>query len=604
MSVNCTEVSSPTNPFVPSPKIRILRGEKYISGGRFRFVHDAERKLDATYRTIYGPAIAHSGVVYANNDWNTSLAAEKRIFACVWRNFSPRIARGGGVYEPYQPESHVGRFVRPTDDTVVGFDRWLGERQAEWFDGRNDMDERMRAMGEEMCRDGTIPEFWLDDIELHVTDAHEKKQLRIDAWDQLKNFLWGPGYLLRLWLKSIWVKMKPGEYSKPGKPGRMIGDLGVAASLQGYRVTSFIKSYFDKHPLHIGAECTIEFVKAPTFNRLRDVFSKLINPEGDFYFVYHSDDSALSFRHRGRVITLNLDIACCDRSHRDAIFDALIRATPPPLRYEVETLVMQCRLNMRLKSRYSGNAEFNLVFGKWNEDGSKAAVLSSGSTLTTLLNNFANESNGRELHREYLESRHLPLPELLNKLRAACLRVGYVLEGFEEPARKPEEIQFLKYSPCWGFCNDEKEESWLPLFNFGPYLRGAGSCNGDLLGSKKQPWEARANANSAGVLQGMFPRVTCPILTTLREKFGPATEVAVKNAMKESYWDRKSLTEGNFVTVSDERFLERYSLDSADVADLQEFLHLPVGYSCASPFADKILGMDYGLAVKRIRRAT
>ena len=320
--------------------------------------------------------------------------------------------------------------------------------------------------------------------------------------------------------------------------------------------------------------------------------------------MYHSDVSALSIRHRGCFVFLYLDIACCDRSHRDSVFEALIRATPPPLRYEVETLVMQCRLNMRLKSRYSGNNDLSLLFGKWNSDGSKSAVLSSGSTLTTLINNFANECIARELHREYIRSRHLPLPELLNSLRNAPLLLGYVLEGFEKPARKPEDIQFLKYSPCWGFLNDETEESWLPLLNFGVWLRGAGCCNGDLPGSKRQSWESRANSFSAAVLQGMYPRVKCPLLETLREKFGEARERAISEAKKQTYWDRDSLTEDNFVTVSDERFLERYSLDHGDMEDLQEFLLLPPGYSCVSPFADKILRTDYGLSVRRVSESS
>jgi hypothetical protein len=186
----------------------------------------------------------------------------------------------------------------------------------------------------------------VEECELHVSDPHPKKRLREDALRELHE---SSEIFKPLWVKDVLYKMKKDEWAKPGKYPRMIGDLGVAASLQGFRVTDYLKiaeSYESTY--HNGIKS--EFVKSPSQAKLRQVFSQLIQPDARGYFCYFSDDSCFSITINYRTYMYNIDISSCDSSHTTSLFQALCDITPDVAQADMRALVDQLRLPIRIVS--------------------------------------------------------------------------------------------------------------------------------------------------------------------------------------------------------------------------------------------------------------
>jgi len=139
----------------------------------------------------------------------------------------------------------------------------------------------------------------ITEIEEHYLDPHEKKLLREHAWNELKESC--DAFNPSEWLKgrvrakthAAW-KMKPEEYGKPGKKPRTIVDLGVSASLLGFRLAEYLKQEQANKPFEYKGGHFV-FCKSPERNTLKKLFALLHQPPGRFFFLYFSDDACLSY---------------------------------------------------------------------------------------------------------------------------------------------------------------------------------------------------------------------------------------------------------------------------------------------------------------------
>lgn len=396
---------------------------------------------------------------------------------------------------------------------------------------------------------------------------HPKRELRVQCWKEINE----DGTRTQdLWLKSILVKMKKNEWAKQGKKPRCIADLGVAASLQGFVTTSYFKKAMASKEFVLN-DFHIQFCAKPEPSLLTSIFSKLLNPPGRGYLVYFSDDSCLSYRYKGEVYIYNMDIKSCDASHGASIFDSLLTITPDIARYDMERLVRQLCLPIRIHSK---SDKSNFVVLK-----AKTPKLYSGSTITTLLNNFANLNIGIAI-AESLTADTRPDPI------QAAETVGYMVEL--QACETMYDIQFLKHSPVYDTTGRMRA-----LLNFGVLLRASGTCNGDLPG--RGDVETRAREFQGALIQGMYPRTHAPVLDAmLKHTHKPRAMISDTVNRSLCYKVDVPQAEEHYHVTNDEIW-KRYSLTSAAARTLEHGLDHGYQHAWICPASVAILEKDYGL---------
>jgi hypothetical protein len=227
--------------------------------------------------------------------------------------------------------------------------------------------------------------------------------------------------------------------------------------------------------------------------------------------VYFSDDSVLSIRIGTKVYIYNLDISGCDRSHTDALFEALLAVTPENGQKAMQTCVKQLRLPVKIKSMSHPKVKTVLQADK--------TILFSGSTLTTVSNNQAS----LQLAVSYSFVDFVP-GRIEEQITEAALAVGYVVTSFF--CEKPEHVQFLKNSPCLDIAG-----VYRPLLNLGVCLRSAGRCKGDLPG--RGDLQERARCFQSAFLQGCYPHASFPMMDAFKSSVALAPKTSAERLRSE-----------------------------------------------------------------------
>jgi hypothetical protein len=443
-----------------------------------------------------------------------------------------------------------------------------------------------------------------DENAAHYADPHPKRRARITATDEL----YGNGKIwTRQWMDEdsrgrarFPYAVKPAEAAKSGgKLARGIGNLGVHASLAGYRLTALLKDRL--------ALATVfwkggdyQFVKTPTQEVLDDVFQRFHACSG-FYFVYHSDDSAVTFTVAGVTRRYNIDITSCDSSHRwTGIFRALMIATPDDAKDDMEDLVTQLKAIVVIANRSHRQA----VKLKTSDGG---AFLASGSTITTFLNGIASLGIGLAIHQG---GRNDPEGIML-----AARSAGYIITL--EEVVDFHGLQFLKHSPVL------VDGRWRALQNVGVLTRLAGQCIGDLPG--RGDLTDRALLYQRSLITGVYPNTHFGMITRMREanrremaerRTRQATGQQARDIerMVGRSLEHKSSARATPLTVPDEEAYARYTrvclltiedgqapvpnktCTYGDIHDLHTDIEFArVGDVIANQAVDTFLAIDYGM---------
>lgn len=495
---------------------------------------------DGTYRTHFGPKVHCDAVIYANTNRNVAIALSRINGARVQKPDSVSIF--GEI-----PDYHEFMKTQQRNYIRDNMDRFLPHiNYQSYFDSWDGM---------------------LQEAVEHHADPHIKQKLRIQCFRTLCE---DGGDLDRLWLKKVMYKIKKNEYAKTGKIPRMIGDLGVAASLQGFRLTYCLKKAMAQEPIHYKGG-VIEFCPKPSPDALVRVFEQLINPDGQFYFVYFSDDSCYSVRDaHGAVHCYNMDISSCDASHTEAIWEFQRKTLPTHVLQDYDLLIDQLKLPFFIRDVNDPTRKVTLK--------ADDPVLFSGSTVTTVTNNSANTLLGFAL----ADSGACNSEEIAR----ACAEVGYVVT-VEDCSLDYHLLQFLKHSPV-----RSTDGRLRALLNLGVLLRASGSCKGDLPG--RGDLAQRARAFQAGLVYGMYPRVHF----TLRDRMFGATGVktADLDLLGEDFFQFTTAPTSDTFHVSDEEVYARYGLNQLDYSSFQDtFGSLGFGMHYADGVTATILKLDYGL---------
>lgn len=463
-------------------------------------------------------------------------------------------------YNQKQGLSRLNGCRVPTHPNPLYKDKWLRRQQKIFL---RDNPEILEYLGKVVRPAMACTGSMVREAEEHYDDPHPKRMLRVQAMEEMKckGTSGEP-----LWLKSVLYKCKTDEIAKLRKVIRMIGDLGVLASLQGFVYTAVMKDAMcTRHEVEGGI---IWIFKKAASAQIQQLFREATNPPGRFIAGIFSDDMLLSIRHGKTVKRYNLDISKCDKSHTGAMFECMI-ALCGNQGHEMKRIVDQCALPVRIHDQ---NEKSRYVILK-----PKGHVLYSGSTLTTAINNVSSFHIIVQCVRRY--------DGTVASLHAASEEVGYIISV--EECHKLQDMQFLKYSPVI----DTKGEI-RALLNIGVLYRASGVCRGDLPGRGKI--ETRARDFQAGLLKCTYPQVTFPHLITLRKTARGKAE-RFENIIAKGYEYKIDETGAEGFSVTDEEVFRRYDLTPGQFLQCLEFGTLDFGEVTSEEGPLIVLKKDYGL---------
>lgn len=496
-------------------------------------------KRDYFYRTKYGYGVGHTAVVYGNTPENLALAL-RRLTGC-------RRAEKPG--EDARLRARTEHFFHTLMPQLL---RILKDKYAPYF-------AEYRGMREE--------------ARLHHADPHPKRELRIRAWRELQesgrdaNRFWGRPSRHGCIGEG---KMKREEYAKPGKKPRLIVDVGVAASLQGFRLTEMLKTAQSEEACYFSHGEAV-FVKSPTDEVMERVFENLLEPKGAFYACYFSDDMCIAIRDGTRVLWFNVDISSCDASHTPAVFQAFVDLFPPHCQHDAQILVDQCTWAIKIRNPYHMKEYVVLK--------PRVPRLYSGVTITTGINNVASLG----LTAAIVWSGAKTAAQVVR----ACERIGYLVTV--EECQRFEELQFLKHSPI-----RDTKGIYRPLLNIGVALRLSGACKNDL--PNRGDLRLRARCFQTALLEAIYPSANFAWLEQMRLKAGDgwSTEEARDKVAKMLQYKYYYSTPRTFLDCD---VLRRYFADVKPwhVQEWHDLTRTGYGEVVYNSTLGAILLRDYGL---------
>lgn len=512
-----------------------LRGISFDSKYGIRVSGDDVK--DNSYRFFFGPGFSHSAQLLANSNHNITSA-----------------------------------LTRQTCDPDA--DGELGRLQTRFYSQPTRLIRRLRDALEKHFSDSSRLEAVDFESELlkYADLPHPKRKLRLQAALEIVDnnyFLVVDRFKRRRLISKVTSKFKKFEWAKPKKFGRLIVDLSVVGSLLSGFAADRVKYYQSTF------SDDVEFIKNATPEMLRMAFKKLLDPD-QTYFCYFSDDSCGAVRCADGVFMFNMDISSCDGSHTDAFFDwyASTFVGCPVLNELIGGSISQLRLPLTVcdcNGRPLAQLHHNLK-------SPYATTLYSGSTLTTLTNNFANLVMGTMLksvpwHR-YTKS------ECTEVILRTVRQVGYLVT-IQDCSSNPQQLQFLKHSPT------DDGEPWL---NLGVIMRSLGVSKNEIP-VKGKSIKQRARLFNAQLVNGFLLSGSTPLTRVLAEKYAGVTS----SKSFANYMLSETLHNQHEVRVIPaENVLRRYGLEIWEFEELlslvRESRHGDLIRCSAS---DKIFELDY-----------
>lgn len=524
-------------------------------------------KTDGTYRTLFWSVVDHAGVIYGDCDENVKTAL-RRILAL--RKPPPSFPR---LPLEVDPDPLTPCLLRERA-YYQRFDSLMRSNQRTFIIEHAELERLLQESYDLHFLDYL---GFLEEALLHHADPHPKRALRVAGMAEILDYKNRVNVLTDTWLEKVTYKMKKDEIAKVNKYARMIGDLGVTASLRGFRSTAFMKAAQDGTPI-VRNGIRREFIKSPDPVALARVFETLLNPPERGYFCYFSDDSCLSIIVDGVRHMFNLDISSCDASHTEALFHFHKRTYPASMHREINSLINQCRETIRVYSSY--DRKKYRCYLKPTE-----AVLYSGSTLTTGVNNSGSSLIAEAVSEGVYSGSNADIEA---QLMAAIARTGYVVTL--ERCLDESELQFLKHSPA-----RDHDHNLHPVLNLGVLLRLSGTCRGDLPG--RGCIYRRARDFQHALLTGASSQYSHPLIDVMRsnchvtDPVSDVTLLAAKKILQDRYGEATTR-----VALTGDSVFRRYKLQQWEIEELLDDFSKP-GFCMhiANSACDKILTLDYGL---------
>jgi hypothetical protein len=493
--------------------------------------------------------------------------------SCVNRNQFYRLTTGVMVSHTAQIYSNSNQSISTALPRIFGFDR-EGKDEQQYFNIQRVFLSTRRWTRFALRFSKELSHFLSDSTEdLQYTQRsfadlpHPKRTLRRQGQLELdKSCSWRTHIL-----KTVSTKLKTGEYAKPGKKARNIIDLGVEASLIAGRACELLKEFMTRFKFD---NADVNFHGHMSYHTLKDAFSRLINPpDKQFVFEYFSDDSCFSARCLDGVARFNVDYASCDSSHYAPVFKELRRITTNLGFFSEQLHAALDQLEANIAVRDSEGKRVATV--ETNQP-----LLFSGSTLTTLINNFSQIMLAVKLTA--INWQQLTVLEAGSTLRDCARRVGYtvtIVDATDDFCK----LQFLKHSP------DTEGE---PYVNPGVFLRTLGWSKRDIPKTcgKRLSYTARANSFEGAKIESFKYSGQTSLFQIMAAKYNKIG----RQYDPESYF-RLDSSNSRIYHISDESLIRRYGITHLQLNTLKQLLHTSsLGMMIRCEASDVIFNVDYG----------
>jgi len=503
------------------------------------------QKEDGTYRTVFGPVFYHPGVVYESSDLSLGQAARRQT----------------GVREP----------------DIPGYHEWLSGNQFNYVT-HGDKLKKLISELKTLVRDRVVE---LADygslLKEYVEQPHEKRKERIEAYQE---------NLDRLecdhdtFVKFIEGKVKKDEVAKYGKYARLFVSLGPASILTGGFLVEYIKKAF----VSFKPECC-RFVPGPTRENLVSLFEEMASPKENVFMGYFSDDSVIALKCDDGIFRAEVDFASCDCSHMAIMFILLegLAGDDWRLKSRLRAMSKQCQTAMRLKSR----CDLKELLVKLQP---LFAVLYSGSTLTTILNNLAEIVLYSSII-EFLGDHRIKIADGRRLVMDAANNCGYIVTC--DPVEHMEQLTFLKYFPAM------LPTGVSPCMSLGVPLRTIGTCRGDLPGNKKESWQDRVDNWNAMLVAAFIDAGHNSVMMKLRSLYEdlPALKRQTKELMLVRLAKQMPYNEPlkALEFIPDIHLALRYGCSVESVVETVELIGKSPNLHIRTEFTDAVFRKDYGL---------
>jgi hypothetical protein len=397
---------------------------------------------------------------------------------------------------------------------------------------------------------------------------HKKKRLREEA---RRDLFYSGKESHKTRLKRVRYKAKNGETLANDKYLRGVGDLTCPGSTVCGYFMDYVKEAFSVPFILDGGRAT--FIKKPEKDILEQSFCDLTNPE-DVEFRYFSDDSCIGIRCEDGVFTANCDISVCDGSNYRPVFDLLKSGMLVDTRFnrDVKGAFDQCSSPAVVHSYdFSERVVYTPI----------EPVLYSGSVLTTSVNNMANTLIFIAIMC-MLRGKRRYKRDMGALIEEAARRVGFLLKV--DQCKTPEDIQFLKHSPCF------MEGRMIPVLNLGVLFRGFGTYLGDLPGKGKD-WVSKATIFNSEVVRSWVHAGDHVIMDGFRNLIVRKRKDYSKQIKMYTY----SHDAQTYPYIPTEILARRYHCSTAALEELSWFIaNASPGQHITHPLLDVIVNKDYG----------
>jgi hypothetical protein len=416
-----------------------------------------------------------------------------------------------------------------------------------------------------------------DEIGEYAHMPHAKRMLRVRALQEIHDR--GSTHQVRQYMRKRVVRgmIKIPEFAKPGKVPRLIGDFSVAGSLVGAPLYSEFKQAFCE-PLDIGGIHST-FIPMPTIAKLTSVFDDLLTPGRDVCY-YFSDDMCIALDCQDGRLTCNVDISSCDASNGTPVFMLNKDVCSQAYGYSecISHVIEQCTYPIEFREPKTNRRIITLQ--------PRGHFQYSGSVATTFNNNLAScaiISGIAELFK----------PEMTREVARDCIIDGARMAGYKvtcEVCERPEDLQFLKHSPCL-----TEDGSMTAILNLGVILRSIGQAD-DCRKFIKGDIALNMERHNSGVVRGYKWSGEHELLHALRRRFNlPVSPKFVNYNVMESYLYNK--LSSSRPACSLHSVCARYRITEADFSELcVATLHAQPGDCIHLIASQRILEKDYGCA--------
>jgi len=561
-----TIVTETEKPFKWNGLFTIHKGHEFFnSENELIFPHDVDYEC-AQYDTSF-MGFAHNGIIYAPS--NENMRYGLRRLTCK----------------------------RSIDDDERGFDveDMLTRNHHRHFStsGAQSVRDRLFNIFAEYEQTHDIGYDTMDPVYLNdfVQLPHIKKILRARGFDDL---IFIGKYAYPSWmLKMARIKAKVNEIAKNGKYMRVIADLGVTASLQGAEKMKYFKECINCNPIRFsygdggGRGVQVVFIAKPEIGILTQWMNRcwFDSPIDDDLILVHGDDTLLSVTGPDNIRRCyNMDIAKCDASHREGIFENLYYI----LNDEKLTTLMRAKLYEPFM--ITSTQRLRVVLK------AKEPWLPSGDNTTTGLNTSVAYYFAEHFARQISAGRKF---YALADYSLLYQEIGYIVEG--EVCVKIEDMQFLKHSLVKSL-----DEEYVATINPGVWMRASGRCFGPLPGKKGESLEERGNAFQSMLIYGLIGNVRCKELEPLhlpgkpgsRELYSKATvkDLAALRVHTDRFNHDVDLNARPVLRCQLYDYFKRYDPTEAELLEFELALtDFGYGVHIYCGLVDKVLKKDYGL---------